>query len=167
MSKKGKRIVIIAVSVLLIIGLVLAAVFFVVPLIKKNTAEAPQTAAADSKIYFSTPEKEHLETNDETGLEYPDNELLLSAVKGARFSDIEALVGSYQGEIVGCIEAFDEYQIRFDDTRSLSELNSLAEELEENELIEQFDWYRTSTEVIVIEYFIWNLIEYARESAML
>ena len=47
MSKKGKRIVIIAVSVLLIIGLVLAAVFFVVPLIKKNTAEAPQTAAAD------------------------------------------------------------------------------------------------------------------------
>ena len=136
MSKKGKRIVIIAVSVLLIIGLVLAAVFFVVPLIKKNTAEAPQTAAADSKIYFSTPEKEHLETNDETGLEYPDNELLLSAVKGARFSDIEALVGSYQGEIVGCIEAFDEYQIRFDDTRSLSELNSLAEELEENELIE-------------------------------
>ena len=31
----------------------------------------------------------------------------------------------------------------------------------ENELVEHFDWYRTSTKAIVIEYFIWNMIEYA------
>ena len=130
MNKGTKRGIIVGVIILLIAG-------FVFMILKFVASKSNDNSSADNtENYYSTPDSENVVVDDKTGEKYANNEILISAVEGSNFSDIEDIARSYNGKIVGYIEAFDEYQIRFDNNYSPAELSALIAELEQNDIIE-------------------------------
>ena len=58
--------------------------------------------------YYDTPD-ENIVQNDDNGMIYANNEILLSAAENASYQDIEALAEKYDAEIKGYIEVVGEY----------------------------------------------------------
>lgn len=87
------------------------------------------------EIYYSSVDEDHIATND-NGTMYADNEVLLVASEEADKSDIEALAGDYDAEIVGYIEQTGDYQLKFDNTLTESEIDEIITKLEESEFVD-------------------------------
>ena len=69
---------------------------------------------------------------------YVDNQLLITADEQYNYNEVKKIVARYGGEIVGCIEFTNDYQIEFEGSsfRKLSEIrNNLQSELEKTEIV--------------------------------
>lgn len=86
------------------------------------------------EIYYSPIDPEHI-AEDENGIMYADNEILVVASEGIYFDSIQSLAKEYGAEIVGYIEQTGDYQWKFDGVMTESELNTLIVELKNNKLV--------------------------------
>lgn len=68
---------------------------------------------------------------------YINNELIVLAKLDAELSDIEAIAEKYNAEISDIMEDIGVYQLRFSDSKSLKKLESLANDISAEELIEK------------------------------
>lgn len=68
---------------------------------------------------------------------YINNELIVLAKLDADASDIEAIANKYDAEISDVMEDIGVYQLRFSDSESLKKLESIANDISEEELIEK------------------------------
>lgn len=69
---------------------------------------------------------------------YVNNQLLITADEQYNYDDVKKIVARYDGEIVGCIEFTNDYQIEFEGSsfHKLSEIrDSLQSELEKTEIV--------------------------------
>lgn len=87
-------------------------------------------------ISFRKPTDEHIVFDESTGDYYVDNEMLVTGKEDASRADIEQLINSVGGKIVGCIEITNDYQVKFSTTYSTTELKGIVDQLNENKLIE-------------------------------
>lgn len=88
------------------------------------------------EISFREPTDDHIVFDESTGDYYVDNEILVTGKEDASRADIEQLINSVGGTIVGCIEITNDYQVEFSTIMNYEELNGLVENLNNNELIE-------------------------------
>lgn len=86
------------------------------------------------EVYYAQIDPDHVSETD-IGTLYADNELLIVANKKASYNDVEKIIKGYNGEIVGWIEQTGDFQIKFPDTYSISELEQISEKISKNKLI--------------------------------
>ncbi len=79
------------------------------------------------EIYIKEPSPEDFVTDQETGLIYVRNQLLISAFMGLEKSVIEDICQEIGASIVGYIELTNDYQIEFNEDKTLNELSILAD----------------------------------------
>ena len=94
-----------------------------------------QKKASTGKIYYKELEPEHVK--GEGSIAYVDNEILLTAAEGTGKKDIENLIKPYSGKIVGYIEVTGDYQIEFEEIRTIEALNELAEVLKNDPAVKR------------------------------
>lgn len=82
------------------------------------------------EAYFKDLDKEDIVRNEETGIMYVRNQLLISALIGTPKNAIEQIVEDVNAEIVGFIELTNDYQIQFRETKSENELMNLLSYLD-------------------------------------
>lgn len=90
-----------------------------------NTVQA-ESDINDEDIYYSKPHQVHVVTDNESGMIFVNDELLITMTDGTNEDDVEAIIGRFGGQIVGKIALADEYQVRFIDSYLMDELNELA-----------------------------------------
>ena len=86
------------------------------------------------QVFFYQTESEHIVT-DANGVQYADNEILLVADDSVSYDDIEQLAESYNAEIVGWIEQTGDYQLKFVQTYSATELEDIKVALESDDRV--------------------------------
>lgn len=85
-------------------------------------------------ICYITPEENVI--SDNNGLSYySNNELLITAKDNVKKYEVEKLANDYEAEIVGYIEITSDYQWRFKKEYTKDELEKIALELKNNEII--------------------------------
>lgn len=77
--------------------------------------------------YYKEPKSEDIVFDEETGLQYVKNQILISAFKGVDKSIIEEIVEEVNAEIVGYIELTNDYQVEFKDNKTLNEMAKVAD----------------------------------------
>ncbi len=73
---------------------------------------------------------------NENGIYYASSHILLTALKGTVYEDVENLVSGFGGEIVGYISATDDYQIYFSNVKTYEGLEELIGELEKTTFVD-------------------------------
>lgn len=89
-----------------------------------------------NSIYYTTPKEEHIARDDQTGVEYIDNELLV--ISSRTEEELNEALETVQGKVVGYIEDICLYQVKFEESRSLEELENLGRQLQDMGLIQTF-----------------------------
>ena len=79
------------------------------------------------EAYVKYPQKEDIRFDEETGLQYVNNQLLISAFIGTDKRIVEQIIDEVGAKIVGYIELTNDYQIEFFEPKSLSEMEVIAE----------------------------------------
>lgn len=90
----------------------------------------------DIEISYTRPADGHTLLDEETNTYYVDNQMLVVGHEGVTKAQIAELFSSYNGEIVGYIELTDDFQIQFPQEYSLSQLESIAAQLEANAFVD-------------------------------
>lgn len=93
----------------------------------------------NDELYCEEIAKEHIAFDQDSGLQYADDQLLITAAQGIGRDDVEKIIDSYQAEIVGMIGATNIYQIKFPDPYSKEELKRIGEELILHREIESYE----------------------------
>ncbi len=75
------------------------------------------------EAYFKAPSKEDVTINEETGVMYVKNQVLISAYMGVEKSIIEEIAEEIDAEIVGYIELTNDYQLEFREEKSAEEID--------------------------------------------
>ena len=86
-------------------------------------------------ISFYQTDADHIVTS-ENGVMFVDNEILIVANDNAKYGDIENIARSYNAEIVGWIEQTGDYQLKFNQNYSKTEIEQIALSFKENALIQ-------------------------------
>ena len=84
--------------------------------------------------YYQTP-AENIVVDAESGMNYVNNEILITAVEGCTEQQIAELVEQYGGKIVGKIEVINEYQVQFDKEYSYNEIQTIKNKLSKSKSI--------------------------------
>lgn len=82
------------------------------------------------ELYYSQPDDAHVVTDESTGVEFVDNELVIYAAGDVDESRIAEIAAGHNGVIVGKATAAASYQVRFDEAQTYQQLCDLSEELE-------------------------------------
>lgn len=77
--------------------------------------------------YFRQPSEDEIIFDEETGISYVSNELIVSAYMGTPKEAIEEIAEEVGADIVGYIEITGDYQFRFRENQSLDSLVSMSE----------------------------------------
>lgn len=88
----------------------------------------------DGITFFQT-KSENIVSDSESGIEYVNNEILITADENAKQNDIENLVSKFGGKVVGKIDLTNDYQVQFDKTYDFSKLKDIVDELSKNDII--------------------------------
>ena len=96
---------------------------------KIDGTEFSRIRPQNENMYCEEISENNIVSDQDTGIQFADNELILDAVKGIVPDQIDSLVVAYGGRIVGYIEATNTYQIRFTESYDYSGLQYLAEQL--------------------------------------
>lgn len=88
------------------------------------------------EISFREPTDEHIVFDDTTGNYFVDNEILVTGTEDASREDMEQLIASIDGTIVGCIEITNDYQVELPTSMDIEALKEIVANLSNNELIE-------------------------------
>lgn len=86
------------------------------------------------ELYYSPIDKDHV-AEDENGIMYSNNEILLVSNDGVPKADIEKLAEDYNGEIVGYIEQTGDYQLKLSEEYTLDELDKLAKDIQNEDIV--------------------------------
>lgn len=89
----------------------------------------------DNNLYMSVPDENEISVDEETGVEFVNNELIVHAELDAAKESVLAYLEAVGGKVIGEISATNTYQVKFDNTFSLADLETLQAELEANPLI--------------------------------
>ncbi|MCQ2527200.1 MAG: hypothetical protein MJ130_10580 [Lachnospiraceae bacterium] len=81
------------------------------------------------ELYYKGASDADIVFNEEYGVSYVKNQLLISAMLGTNKEDVEEAVAEVGAEIVGYIEITSDFQIEFFEDKSLDELVEIAEYL--------------------------------------
>lgn len=81
-----------------------------------------------------TLDESHIKTDEETGITYIDNIIIIIFNNDVSDNRIHEIISSINGEIVGSLNAINQYQVQID-RMELADLESLQDELEEYEEI--------------------------------
>ena len=81
------------------------------------------------ELYYKEASDADIVFNEEYGVGYVKNQLLISAMLGTNKEDVEEAVAEVGAEIVGYIEITSDFQIEFLEDKSLDELVEIAEYL--------------------------------------
>lgn len=81
------------------------------------------------ELYYKGASDADIVFNEEYGVSYVKNQLLISAMLGTNKEDVEEAVAEVGAEIVGYIEITSDFQIEFLEDKSLDELVEIAEYL--------------------------------------
>ena len=88
------------------------------------------------EIYFEPTEEEHIAVSEDGTSTYADNELLVVAKSGVSKTEVMNLAAKYEAEVVGFIEQTRDYQWKFEDIKSKSELDDLIKNVKAEDLVE-------------------------------
>ena len=103
------------------------------------------------EAYYSTVSDEDVQVNAEAN--FVDSQLLLTAVDGVSKKEIEEMIKPKDGSIVGYISITNDYQIEFNEGKTLDELNAIVEEWKKNENIEAVTLnYASRSEMLSVDY---------------
>ena len=106
---------------------------------RKETAESEWMSEKNGELFGEDVEEAHTAFDEETGLQYADNQLLLTAAPGVTREDVEELAAPYQAEIVGMIAYTNVCQLKFPEAKTKEELERIGEELCQNSEIESYE----------------------------
>lgn len=95
---------------------------------KEETAENSTEEQDIEEIRYQQVEQEHIAENDD-GLMYADNEILIVAEENTTYEEIETISQKYDMEIVGWIELTGDYQLKLAHQVSETELNEMIEKV--------------------------------------
>lgn len=128
MTKNKKVLVIVSIIIIVLaLGIVFLYLYF------KNK---PDQIVFDEnnigELYYSPIDIDHI-ANDESGIMYADNELLVVAKQGTAKEEIEKLAKKYDAEIVGYIEQTGDYQFKFTNAKTNNELDSIMKAFEKSD----------------------------------
>lgn len=80
-------------------------------------------------IYFKEPSIDDVIFDEETGIQYIRNQLLVSALPGADKSIFEEIAYEVGADIVGYIELTNDYQFEFTENKTIEDLSTIADYL--------------------------------------
>ena len=83
----------------------------------------------NEELYYSPVQQEHIVQNGKSGIEYVDNELLVTFQENVQMDEIEKLVSQYKGSVVGYIQVANICQIQLEDRKKEEELEKICNEL--------------------------------------
>lgn len=93
----------------------------------------------ENKMFCKEVEERHIAFDKETGLQYADNQLLLTAALETEKENVEDLIAPYQAKIVGMIDVTNIYQIEFNKSYKKEELDKIGKELCSTGKIKEYD----------------------------
>lgn len=88
----------------------------------------------DGITYFET-KSENIVLDSESGIEYVNNEILITTNEKVNQDVIENIISEFCGTVVGKIALTNDYQIQFEKTYNLTELKDIVNKLLKNEFI--------------------------------
>lgn len=91
------------------------------------------------KNIYKAPDPEHIRDSVESIGQYVDNQLLLVAEEEVTQEQIEALIASHNGTVVGCLYLTDDFQIEFPVAYTEAQLEEIAAEWMESGLLIRAD----------------------------
>lgn len=131
-TKKGKKR---AVLILVLAAVVLLAVFVALPLFNWfGPGRAESSSAFYTRIAENYPE---VTFDEEEGLLFVNNELVVMTAADADRADAEALAASYDAQIADAMEDIGVYRLRFNKNMTLSELERAQTKLKKEALVEE------------------------------
>ncbi|MCU6763664.1 Subtilisin DY [uncultured Roseburia sp.] len=95
--------------------------------IKTKAVNLPYDPAKQS--YYTKPDKKHAAVDENSGIEYIDNELLITLAAECSKADVLNAVSEYHGTIAGELKAVSVVQIRFPDCYTYPELEQVQKKL--------------------------------------
>ncbi len=118
-------------------GLLILLVVLMLAGLLSGCSEEPATEKEidPGEIYFQETPEENIVQNEQ-GIYYANNEILVTSKEGIEKSKIEELAKKYDAEIVGYIEITNDYQWKFNKTHTYEELEKIISEVEKEEGIE-------------------------------
>lgn len=133
MSKKGKKSYGLLWGVLvLVVGI---AVVLTIYLYSKGIPTKSQFDENNiGEIYYSPIDSSHI-VEDESGIMFADNEILVVAKENVSKSKIQKIAKKYNAEIVGYIKQTGDYQWRLQDIKSKDELSDIVKDIQSNKYI--------------------------------
>ncbi|MBQ6483108.1 MAG: leucine-rich repeat protein [Anaerolineaceae bacterium] len=90
----------------------------------------------EDALFFKEPDAGHIQHDEARDIYYVDNQILLVAKEGTPQAQVEALIKSCGGEIVGMIALTDDYQAEFKQAMTRTQLEELCNTLLANSIIE-------------------------------
>ena len=103
------------------------------------------------EAYYSEVSDEDIQVDEEAN--FVDSQLLLTVADGVPKDEIENMIKANDGSVVGYISITNDYQIEFNDGKTLDELNAIVEEWESNENIEAVTLnYASRREMLSVDY---------------
>lgn len=100
----------------------------------KNNHNSKNNGAGDSKSSLYVPDDNTLALDEKTGIMYINNIVLIFFKEGITQQQVNEVVSSINGEIVGSIPAIDQYQVKIK-TSTLDELKAICQEIKKNEFV--------------------------------
>ncbi|OUN99626.1 hypothetical protein B5F98_00135 [Pseudoflavonifractor sp. An44] len=120
-----KQMLIVGAGVFLCAAVLISGIFIVKIRNENNISEL--------QAYYTPIESE--DVVEENGAEYVDSRLLLTSKEGISYPEIEELVRSHEGEVIGYISQTGDYQIEIKKECTYQELQSVAQGLEESDIV--------------------------------
>ena len=102
----------------------------------KKYVKASQPDMDIGEIYFQKLNSGNIEINNDNGIVYEKNQILVSALPGLEKTVMEDILAEIGGQIVGYIELTNDYQIEFNKSKSYDELMNLVSYFESFSFIE-------------------------------
>lgn len=101
-----------------------------------STEDETEETVDAGEMYSEDIAEENIAFDEESGLQYADNQLLITTVSKVTEQEVQKLIDPYQASIVGRIEMMNIYQIKFPQSYSKEELDQIGEALSSSDKIE-------------------------------
>lgn len=101
-----------------------------------STEDETEETVDAGEMYSEDIAEENIAFDEESGLQYADNQLLITTVSKVTKQEVQKLIDPYQASIVGRIEMMNIYQIKFPQSYTKEELDQIKEALSSSNKIE-------------------------------
>lgn len=102
---------------------------------QKEIKPAEKPEADGDGSYIKSLEANHIAKDEETGIEFVDNQIIISTRDGISKEEVERLASEYKMSIVGHLIEANYYQLELSQVKSYLDLKKLMEDLHQNPMI--------------------------------